>query len=216
MLRAPRIFKRWEAQLGMSHASMKMIEFLIFALIMAHWLACLWAFVGRLGNYTEVLEDDPAWAAMFPGVPYMYPGPLGPSHAWRHHCWIQKAGMYDAQALELYGASLYVALSNMFGGGGDPGPANYFEFYVQCAMMLFGSSVWAYIIGAGCGIISTLDPQGVEFRQTMDELNYFVHDKRLPQTLTMKLRTFFQVQPQRRADATLATSLADCQSRVIR
>ena len=59
-------------------------------------------------------------------------------------------------------------------------------------MMLIGSCVWAYIISAGCGIIATLNPQGVEFRQTMDELNYFSRDKNLPQNLTIKLRTFFQ------------------------
>ena len=59
-------------------------------------------------------------------------------------------------------------------------------------MMLIGSSVWAYIISAGCGIVATLDPQRVEFRQTMDELNYFSADKRLPRSLTIKLRTFFQ------------------------
>ena len=58
--------------------------------------------------------------------------------------------------------------------------------------MLIGSCVWAYIISAGCGIIATLNPQGVEFRQTMDELNYFSRDKNLPQALTIKLRTFFQ------------------------
>ena len=100
--------------------------------------------------------------------------------------------MNDATATELYGPALYLALSNMFGGSGEPSPANYSEFYVQAAMMLVGSSLWAYIIGSACGIIATLDPQGVEFRQTMDELNYFAKDKDLPQHLTIKLRTFFQ------------------------
>ena len=164
MMRASRIFKRWEAQLGVSHATVKIIEFVIISLVMAHWMACLWCFVGRMGNYQTVLEDDPEWEARYPGLPYVYPGPKGPGHAYRHFSWIQKAGMYDAEPLELYGSALYLALANMFGGGGEPGPANYYEFYVQGIMMLVGSSVWAYIIGAGCGIIATLDPQGVEFR----------------------------------------------------
>lgn len=54
--------------------------------------------------------------------------------------------MNDATATELYGPALYLALSNMFGGSGEPSPANYSEFYVQAAMMLVGSSLWAYII----------------------------------------------------------------------
>ena len=150
MLRVSRIFKRWEAQIGMTHATMKMIEFLMISLVMAHWMACLWTFVGRLGDYSTVLENDPEWAAIYPGVPYTYPGPRGPGYAYRHHSWIQKAGMYDAQPWELYGAALYLALTNMFGGSGEPSPANYYEFYAQSLMMLVGSSVWAYIIGAGC------------------------------------------------------------------
>ena len=106
--------------------------------------------------------------------------------------WIQKAGMYDATPLELYGVCLYCALANMFGGYAEHSPANYVEFYIQCFMTLLGSCIWAYIISAGCGVISTLDPQGVEFRQTMDELNYFSRDKNLPMDLTIRLRTFFQ------------------------
>ena len=58
--------------------------------------------------------------------------------------------------------------------------------------MLIGSAIWAYIISAGCGVIATLNPQSVEFRQTMDELNYFARDKALPPQLVVKLRTFFQ------------------------
>ena len=49
--------------------------------------------------------------------------------------------MNDATATELYGPALYLALSNMFGGSGEPSPANYSEFYVQAAMMLVGSSL---------------------------------------------------------------------------
>jgi hypothetical protein len=32
-------------------------------------------------------------------------------------------------------------------------PANYYEFFLQGFMMLIGSSLWAYIIGSGCGIV---------------------------------------------------------------
>ena len=174
ILRASRIIKRWESFIGMSHAVMSMFTFLVITLVMAHWLACLWAFVGRSANYHIVLEDDPAWAEAFPGIPYMYQrGKADGSDAYRSHTWIQKAGMYDASPGELYGACLYTALANMFGGYAELSPANYAEFYVQSFMTLVGSCIWAYIISAGCGIISTLDPQGVEFRQTMDELNYF-------------------------------------------
>ena len=37
-------------------------------------------------------------------------------------------------------------------------------------VLLFGSAVWAYIIGSICGIISTLNPVLVEYRTQMDEV----------------------------------------------
>ena len=46
-------------------------------------------------------------------------------------------------------------------------------------MMVLGSSIWAYIIGSACGIIATLNPHLIEYRQTMDELNYFCKDRKL-------------------------------------
>jgi hypothetical protein len=50
--------------------------------------------------------------------------------------------------------------------------------------------VWAYVISSGCGIIATLNPNGVQYRHTMDELNFFARDKRLPKEMTVKLRDF--------------------------
>ena len=53
--------------------------------------------------------------------------------------------------------ALYVALTTIFSGsGGTIVPANSFEYYCQSLMMLLGSSVWAYVISSGCGIIATL------------------------------------------------------------
>lgn len=220
IVKASRIIKRWKTSMGLAHAQLEVLKFFIISLVMAHWMACLWAFVGRSGDFDFVLEDDPRWAALFPGVPYAYqPGDVAclPDCAFRTHTWIQKQGMYRATGVELYGVSLYVALGNMFGGCAAVRedarvctaraharvpvrpcrryaiePASYVEFYVQSLMTLIGSCVWAYIIGAGCAIVATLDPQGIEFRQTMDELNYFSRDKKLPQDLTIRLRTFFQ------------------------
>ena len=59
-------------------------------------------------------------------------------------------------------------------------------------MLLTGSSLWAYIIGSACGIIATLDPALIQYRQTLDELNFFVKDQAIPQELTVKLRSYFR------------------------
>ena len=57
-------------------------------------------------------------------------------------------------------------------------------------MMLLGSSVWAYVITSGCSILATLDPYGVQYRHMMDELNHFARDKKLPNEMRFKLRSF--------------------------
>ena len=47
-------------------------------------------------------------------------------------------------------------------------------------------------IGSACGIIATLDPASIEYRQTMDELNFFARDQNLPQELRVSLRSYFR------------------------
>ena len=59
-------------------------------------------------------------------------------------------------------------------------------------MLLIGSSVWAYVIGSACGIVATLDPARIEYRQTMDELNHFCQTHCLPHELVVKLREYFR------------------------
>lgn len=45
-----------------------------------------------------------------------------------------------------------------------------YEYFVQAGMMLCGSCVWAYVIGSCCGILATLNPALLEYRQQLDEL----------------------------------------------
>lgn len=59
-------------------------------------------------------------------------------------------------------------------------------------MLVVGSTLWAYIIGSACGIIATLDPARLEYRQTLDELNFFLRDMSIPSDLTVKLRSYFR------------------------
>ena len=61
---------------------------------------------------------------------------------------------------------------------------------VQMVIMVIGAFVWAYVISSGCGIIATLNPHRVHYRNVMDELNYFAKDKKLPRLVTVKLREF--------------------------
>lgn len=173
VIRASRIFRRWQAHLGISFAVISLIKFVILTLVNAHWLACLWVLIGRVSS---VSDDTPS------------PDP----HLAFGTNWIHKAGLTQATPNEIYSVALYVAFSSIFSGsGGTVVPASPLEYYFQTLMMLVGSSIWAYVISSGCGIIATLNPNGVHYRHMMDELNYFAIDKKLPREMTVKLREFF-------------------------
>ena len=139
--------------------------------ILAHWPACLWAFVSEEGveprdPVTKFLQQ-PIWEGYVPA---------GQGMSWRQKARIPpEASMYD-----VYVICLYVSLNNIFGGSCEVNPANYVEHYVHCLMMLVGSAIWAFVIGSGCGIIATLNPERIEYRQTMDQVNYFARSRRLP------------------------------------
>ena len=125
IVRISRIFARWQASIGLSYAVTTLVEFLLLVVIMAHWLACLWAFVGR-NSGDGILSEDAAR------------DPINQS-------WIEKAGLvglFDEHSAEgpipgafrLYGAALYVSLNNIFGGSCEINPANYVEYYLHCVM----------------------------------------------------------------------------------
>ena len=101
---------------------------------MAHILACAWGWVGL--NWTPT------------------PGDSLESEA----SWIDHYGMHEYSARRLYFVSMYVSVLAMFGGVGSITPQNFMEYSVLTAMLLFGSMVWAWVIGSLCGILATLNP----------------------------------------------------------
>lgn len=178
IMRASRIIGRWQDHVGLSFAFLSLIKFTFLTGVLAHWLACLWGFVGASGDTLD--DEETTWT-----------GYGNDKVTWRQK---HKIGVEGAPAdpFAIYGVALYVALNNVFGGSCEINAANYVEFYVQSVMLVIGSTLWAYIIGSACGIIATLDPARLEFRQTLDELNYFVHDMNVPADLTVKLRQYFR------------------------
>lgn len=92
----------------------------------------------------------------------------------------------------LYTISLYVSVVAMFGGVGSIVPMNFAEYILYTLMMVFGSFVWAYVIGSFCGILSTLNPHAVAFQNMMDELNLFMADLNFSTKHRIRLREFFR------------------------
>merc|ERR1719230_1294108 len=57
--------------------------------------------------------------------------------------------------------------------------------------MAMMAGAWAYVIGGVCGIVATLNPHELHFKQTMDDLNSMMQDSQIPPHTRERLRTYF-------------------------
>ncbi|RHZ24734.1 hypothetical protein DYB37_000022 [Aphanomyces astaci] len=168
VLRASRIYSRWEAILGYAprpfkYTSVKLAKFLSCVLILAHWLACLW-------GLTPALED------------------VGPDE----HSWMDAYHVDQSSALEKYVVSLYWSVMTIGTVGyGDVQPKTDFERCICIGCMLCGGGTYAYIIGAVCGLVASMDEAETEFNQQMDHLNVYMNKEKVPRDMKVKLREYF-------------------------
>lgn len=109
MLKLVRIGKplgRLVARLTIDLSVLELLKFLTITLFMAHWLACLWGFVGNITSNEPINLD--IWYV----------------ESWRNMSWVQKHQLVDATPFELYGVGLYVAFANILGGPTEISPAS--------------------------------------------------------------------------------------------
>jgi len=164
VLRAGRMFQRWESRLAINYSTIALVKFIITTIAIAHWLACAFhAFMS--------FEEDPTgnWLDNYAFV----------------------GGTSSIRSK--YFASLYWAVATLSTlGYGDVVPTTDGEriFCIICTML--GASVYAYMVGAVCGIISAMDAKSTEYYQSMDNLNSFMEDRRFPQDLRERLRDYFR------------------------
>ena len=174
LFRAGRIRDRWMSRLTIDLSIFELLKLGFATAVCAHWLACLWGVAGSTFNDNAPIDLD-EW--------YI--------ESYRTLSWVQKHQLTESSPLELYSVSLYVALANIFGGPCEICPGNYLEFLVQAFMMLIGNSLWAYIIGYGCGIVTTLNPAASEHRRLVGMLNFFVEERKIAKPLAERLRMYY-------------------------
>lgn len=71
-------------------------------------------------------------------------------------------------------------------------PGNIAEHIICTAIMAFGAMSWGMVLGTIVGNLSSLDPEGDQFSQTMSELNKMMsrtpHAERLEPTRACSIR----------------------------
>ena len=76
-------------------------------------------------------------------------------------------------------------------GYGDVTPKTDGERLLAVIGMCIGSAVYAYIVGNICGVIATMDQATTEFHATLDDLNLYMEENRIPQEMRVRLREYF-------------------------
>ena len=64
------------------------------------------------------------------------------------------------------------------------------EYAVLAVVMLLGGFMWAFIIGAVCGTVSTMDIKRIEFQQKFDQVNFMLSDLAIDHPLAIRVRAF--------------------------
>merc|ERR1719188_2929712 len=102
------------------------------------------------------------------------------------------AGDLEGEEMFVYGMSVYWAIITLTSiGYGDIIPQNGVEYLVATVCSAVMASIWAYVIGSVCGIVSTLDPHEVSFKRTMDDLNWMMTDVDMPSDMAQRFRKYF-------------------------
>ena len=106
--------------------------------------------------------------------------------------WITSYDMHKDDAMSKYVAALYWSVMTVTTiGYGDITPATSTERAFLILVMLFGGALYAYIVGAICGIVASMDEATISYHQTVDHLNNYMEETGLPENVRIKMREYF-------------------------
>lgn len=105
--------------------------------------------------------------------------------------WLRMTGMVQAGPWAKYVAAFEFAEMAMVMGYGDFTPANTAERLTALILMFICGCIYAYVIGAICGVVSDMDPATREYQQNVDLLNDYMNEIKVPKAMRTRLREYF-------------------------
>lgn len=162
LLRVSRIIKRWETSFGIRYSVLSLGSFLITAVTLSHWGACMFA----LAPILDANGFDGSWMAAY--------------------------GLEGATVGTKYITSLYWSIMTLTTiGYGDIALGTDTERIIAILCMVVGGSLYAYIVGNICGTVAGMNLAQSDFRQTMDHLNAYLEEMKIDHDLRKHIRMYF-------------------------
>ena len=174
VVRAGRILQRVQSRLRTSFMMLSLSKYVIIVMVVIHWTACFWRLIPKI-EYVEPLAGEADTNDLS--------GPSGLT-------WVHAAGMQNESEEYLYWSSFFFCLNQLVLGVPDNmGPQTLMETIFCCFNMMLAGTIWVYIVGAVCGIVSTMNPATTTYHQMLDDLNSYLSDIKFPKEKGVLIRT---------------------------
>ncbi len=161
LLRLPqfyRIFNKWETNIHLNPALVRMFKLIIVIILITHWVACIWFMIGSWESTT--------------------------GNSWLNSNSLESATRRTKYINSLYWA--ITTLTTV--GYGDITPATEVEIIFTLIVMFLGISMYAYIIGNVSSLISNLDAAKARYREKLGQIKTYMRDNKITPKLKQNIR----------------------------
>lgn len=173
------IFRRWENNVNVNPALIRMLELIMMIVLISHWVACFWFFIGDAFR----LEGE----------------------SWLTTTSLDFAPLTTQYMKSLYWSITTMTTV----GYGDITPATNLEMVFTVFVMFLGVSMYAFFIGNVTSVVANLDANKSHFREKLTQIQSYMRARRIPYSLQQNVRDYYQYMWEYNRDISLDLDFLD-------
>lgn len=197
VMKASVIVRHWQNSFSISFAQIAIAKFVVGLLVVSHWTACLWGFVGKSMATLEDdvwCNDDGVWQWTPEKGEYSFDGASSWITKLYYKQGVPKLNSDDpCNVWDLWIVSYYFSILTITSiGYGDIVATRREEYISLICIMLLGGFLWAHIIGSFCGVISSLNPFQLDYEEKVTLMNHMLSDQNFDQDVRRRFRNYLR------------------------